>query len=471
MSKIKYSLSLDMHSSVSQASLAAKQGDDNRQFSITLRSGGQPYKIERGSFAVFSTTLPNGKVIEDNCIIVDDEITYNFTQNLTSQVGVLDIEIRFYGPDSDLITSPTFILVVSPRAAKAEDVTSSDSFTALDTLYKMTNELLNSIDGTAANALKGAANGSIVALTDISPLEHTLKVKATGDNVSAASVVVCRKNLIRFPESHSAFGITMTRGSKGECIFNGTSTGNALIVVPINLPRGDYTISFNNEIGIGSSNADSPYFAVRLSGDNGSGWFASGNLSSANTTARIYSTHQYFDKGNIANLMFNVPSGVALNNFIIKPQVEFGTISTDYEPYQGASYAPNTDGTVVGVKSLYPTTTLFANVTLDVEYNRDSNKVIAELLGRSKIAHINLPSANWKGSGSLYSQVVNIDGITEYSKIEINPSVEQLSIFHDKDIAFVVENEDGVVTVYCVGQKPTFDYTMQVTITEVLTNG
>ena len=71
----------------------------------------------------------------------------------------------------------------------------------------------------------------------------------------------------------------------------------------------------------------------------------------------------------------------------------------------------------------------------------------------------------------MYSQVVSISGVTENSKIDINPSVEQLAIFHKKDIAFVTENEDGVVTVYCIGQKPVNDYSMQITITEVVTNG
>ena len=40
--------------------------------------------------------------------------------------------------------------------------------------------------------------------------------------------------------------------------------------------------------------------------------------------------------------------------------------------------------------------------------------------------------------------------------------------FHDKDIGFVTENENGVVTVYLIGKKPENDYTMQVSITEVL---
>ena len=68
----------------------------------------------------------------------------------------------------------------------------------------------------------------------------------------------------------------------------------------------------------------------------------------------------------------------------------------------------------------------------------------------------------------MYSQVVTIDGITENSKIDLLPSVEQLAIFHNKDVAFVTENEDGVVTVFAIGDKPLLDYTMQVQITEVL---
>ena len=87
---------------------------------------------------------------------------------------------------------------------------------------------------------------------------------------------------------------------------------------------------------------------------------------------------------------------------------------------------------------------------------------------RSRIAYIDLLAANWEGNASLYSQVVEIDGVAENSKIDINPSVEQLAIFHAKDIAFVAENEDGVVTVYAIGDKPTRDYTIEVCITEVV---
>ena len=86
----------------------------------------------------------------------------------------------------------------------------------------------------------------------------------------------------------------------------------------------------------------------------------------------------------------------------------------------------------------------------------------------ARLASVYLDASAWTGADSLYSQVVSIYGVTEYSKVDLLPSVEQLAIFHNKDVAFVTENEDGVVTVYAIGDKPTQDYTMQVSITEVL---
>lgn len=85
-----------------------------------------------------------------------------------------------------------------------------------------------------------------------------------------------------------------------------------------------------------------------------------------------------------------------------------------------------------------------------------------------KLTQITLPAAAWKGGESPYSQVVTVEGISVNSMVDLQPSVEQLEIFHDKDIAFTTENEGGVVTVYAIGDKPTNDYTIQATIMEVI---
>lgn len=85
----------------------------------------------------------------------------------------------------------------------------------------------------------------------------------------------------------------------------------------------------------------------------------------------------------------------------------------------------------------------------------------------ASIGTVELPAANWVGSGNLYSQVVTIAGVTANSQVDLTPDVEQLVVFYEKDLTLVAEQEDGVVTVYAIGQRPTNDYTIQVTITEV----
>lgn len=85
-----------------------------------------------------------------------------------------------------------------------------------------------------------------------------------------------------------------------------------------------------------------------------------------------------------------------------------------------------------------------------------------------KLTNINLPASAWKGAISPYFQVVEVEDVSVNSMVNLQPSVEQLEIFHDKDIAFTTENDGGVVTVYAIGDKPTNDYTIQATIEEVI---
>ena len=86
----------------------------------------------------------------------------------------------------------------------------------------------------------------------------------------------------------------------------------------------------------------------------------------------------------------------------------------------------------------------------------------------AKLTEITLYASAWKGATSPFSQVVAVDDVSVNSMVNLQPSVEQLEIFHDKDIAFTTENDGGVVTVYAIGDRPTNDYTIQATIMEVV---
>lgn len=60
--------------------------------------------------------------------------------------------------------------------------------------------------------------------------------------------------------------------------------------------------------------------------------------------------------------------------------------------------------------------------------------------------------------------------ITSNSKIDLQPTPEQLYTFHQKDVAFTTVNDEGTVTVYAIGVRPEQKYDIQVTITEVAAN-
>ena len=115
-----------------------------------------------------------------------------------------------------------------------------------------------------------------------------------------------------------------------------------------------------------------------------------------------------------------------------------------------------------------------AGAWMELEYVMDAKKYIDRLAASggasapARLASVSLLASKWTGSNNLYSQVVSIDGITENSQVNLTPSVEQLAVFYQKDITFVTENDNGVLTVYVIGQKPQNDYTIQASIVEVV---
>lgn len=84
---------------------------------------------------------------------------------------------------------------------------------------------------------------------------------------------------------------------------------------------------------------------------------------------------------------------------------------------------------------------------------------------------ITLLADAWVSSGDVYSQVVEVTDVTPHTKVDLQPTSEQLADFHYKVLAFVAENNYGMVTVFAVGDKPTGDHTIQITKTEVQGTG
>jgi len=87
-------------------------------------------------------------------------------------------------------------------------------------------------------------------------------------------------------------------------------------------------------------------------------------------------------------------------------------------------------------------------------------------LTKLRVVNITLDKTKWYGSGP-YTQTVSIEGVTPLSKIDFCPTPVQLQDLYNKGMAFIAENKSGTVTIYCIGQRPTTNITLQVNVTEV----
>ena len=80
---------------------------------------------------------------------------------------------------------------------------------------------------------------------------------------------------------------------------------------------------------------------------------------------------------------------------------------------------------------------------------------------------VTLKAADWLGDTSPYSQVLALGDVTSLTKVDLQPTMDQVDALYSQSVAFFTVNEGGVVRVNAVGNKPTEDFVLQVTLTEV----
>ena len=85
-----------------------------------------------------------------------------------------------------------------------------------------------------------------------------------------------------------------------------------------------------------------------------------------------------------------------------------------------------------------------------------------------KITRITLPASAWKNAVSPFFQTVEVAGISESGRIDLQPDKEQTAKLCSAGTALQVENNGGVATAYAIGTKPDYDLTLQVTLMEVV---
>lgn len=80
---------------------------------------------------------------------------------------------------------------------------------------------------------------------------------------------------------------------------------------------------------------------------------------------------------------------------------------------------------------------------------------------------VTLKAADWLGDTSPYSQVVAVGDVTPLTKVDLQPTMDQVDTLYSQSVGFFTMNEGGVVRAFAVGNKPTEDFVIQITLTEV----
>lgn len=190
--------------------------------------------------------------------------------------------------------------------------------------------------------------------------------------VDPATVTVTRygKNLFPTLSKTSKDGITLTK-IDDYYVLDGRATSSGLITTTTSLPGGTYTLSVNNPV---HNNLDLAIVQI-YSDTTKNSVVAKDNTSYSAYTAEISASNDY-------QFRIRYENGVTYNNYIIKPQLELGTESTDYIAYSGrTTYTPDSDGTLE-IDAIAPTMTVFTDkpgAIVDVEYQHDHNKAMDDV--------------------------------------------------------------------------------------------
>lgn len=97
----------------------------------------------------------------------------------------------------------------------------------------------------------------------------------------------------------------------------------------------------------------------------------------------------------------------------------------------------------------------------------ESDSLLQKKADTTKKASVVL-STNWTGSASPYTQSVTISGATANSKVDLQPDASVIAqMVNDGTVALYIANDNGTLTAYAVGEKPTVALTIQATIMEV----
>lgn len=317
-----------------------------------LRKGEQSLETDTGIMKIGDGTTEYNSLSDDNIYLPKSHIK-KIEVDLTEYVKHTDID-QTYSPTSE-------------NAQSGKAVAKAISNIDID---------ISHINNTFANALKSTKTDKAVAISDMSPIEHDLKVKLSGEieDFSSVEVSLFGKNLLEYPyidTTKTVNGITFTDNGDGTITANGTATADAEFILQdtINAKTKYNPFNYLNNMKVqvtGSPSGfskDTYYIYCIKTGDIG------GAVWNADPTRYRFK--------------IVVKAGQTVKDLVFKPTILLYDVGFDktFEKYNRQIITASADGVIERIKSTANITILTNNtgVTVECEYNRDINKAFAEL--------------------------------------------------------------------------------------------
>ena len=477
----------------------AKQLDQlSRVVELTMVEGSQPWTPPDNAAPVVRYYKPDGTAgfydtLEDDesAVSVSGNVaTLTLAAQATTVPGDVNMELDFYTADAVKISTFAWVLRVQPSAVDDSQIKSSDYYNALTETVARILAALPNIENAKEYAAAAADSATAAAGSAATAGQ---KADAAADSATAAAgsaVTAGQKADAAAGSATAAAGSAATAGQKADAAADSATAaaGSAVTAGQKADAAAEsaaaaeesaedseaWAVGKRNGAPVGTSDEtyhnNAKYWAEQASQAAGGGVISfNGRTGAVQPEAGDYSasdvgapTTEQFSK-----LQTTVNGKQPATNSLTE---ETAIADADYFPFYDASAKADRktlwSSIIAAIRAAFTASPLSLASGGTGAATAAAARTNLGAQAQVKTASITLPVASWAGDDP-YTQTVTITGVTAKSRIDLNPSAAVLSAAMEGGYGLVIGNNNGTVTVYVVGAKPTAAITVQVSITEV----
>ena len=435
----------------------AKQLDQlSRVVELTMVEGSQPWTPPDNAVPVVRYYKPDGTAgfydtleNDEPAVSVSGNVaTLTLAAQATTVPGDVNMELDFYAADAVKVSTFAWVLRVQPSAVDDSQIKSSDYYNALTETIARILAALPNIEN--AKEYADAAAGSATAAAG-SAATAGQKADAAADSATAAA------------------GSAVTAGQKADAAAESAAAAEESAE-----DSEAWAVGKRNGAPVGTSDEtyhnNAKYWAEQASQAAGGGVISfNGRAGAVQPEAGDYSAS---DVGaptteQFSTLQTTVNGKQPATNSLT---AETAIADADYFPFYDASAKADRktlwSSIIAAIRAAFTASPLSLASGGTGAATAASARTNLGAQAQVKTASITLAAASWTGDDP-YTQIVTISGVTAKSRIDLNPSAAVLAAAMEGGYGLVIGNNNGTVTVYAVGAKPSAAITVQVSITEV----